>query len=335
MRVACGYEDRVRDLIGLKLLATSVHRHCPSLPLRLTAPQGPPGFREFFARFPNVSWVSLANGQHRGWDVKPVVLLEALDAGASEAIWIDSDIIFNGDPRRLLASLGPTEILCAEERAWSAHDGGSERTRLWGLEVGRSVPRTMNSCVLRVTNAHRDLLRAWMDLLARPEYRQVQSMPVMERPFHMLGDQEALTALLGDKRFADVPIRYLRRGRDIAHCFAEDGYTLGDRLWNLGRGLPVLVHCPGSKVWDMEARRRLVHLDRSPFLWLARHYRDELGDETGWMEPLHPRPWDRWFPNHPNLLGLGIALSHQMRRIGVRSTLRRIRNSMNLRLAPV
>jgi hypothetical protein len=330
MLVVCCYEDRARDLVGLKLLVLSLKRHCPSLAVRVASPCADDRCKEFLQSVPNVTLVPLKGSMLSGWDVKPLVLLDTLQAGATAAVWLDSDILVNGDAEEFLRSFGDNQLVAAQERPWVRNDGGTLRTRLWGLPVGRSVPRTVNTCVLRVTAAHRELLQAWAACLRDSLYQRAQRQPVMERPFHLFGDQEVLTALLGSAQFAHIPIRYLLRGRDIAHCFHADGYTVGERVRNLGRGLPLFVHGQGPRVWDLQARRDMPYLDVSAFLWLARQYRDDLRGDVAWMDPLPGRAEASQFGESPNLLGMSLALRSQLRRVGIRSALRRACSRRNV-----
>ena len=230
-------------------------------------------------------------GDYRKYDVKPHVLLSLLDEGHEEVLWLDSDILICRDFRPLFADLPRGVLVVTEEALCSTHqDPGSLRTRLWKLPVGRTLPFTANSSVMRVTPAHRNLLIRWRSLLDDGRYRDAQAH-TGTRPPHLLGDQDVLTAVLASSDFAHVPLRYLRRGQDILQFFGSYGYTARERLQNFRGGMPPFVHSQGNKPWwpapdeatpSWYGRFNSVYLDLSPYTLLAAKYRDELTDPT-WM----------------------------------------------------
>ncbi|MFP3786552.1 hypothetical protein, partial [Burkholderia sp. SIMBA_024] len=89
---------------------------------------------------------------------------------------------------------------------------------------------------------HRPLLEAWQGLLNDPRYRDAQTLHWRERPIHLVGDQELLSALLSCDRFADVPIRWLRCGRDIVQAFGPASFSAAERLKVAGGQRPLAVH---------------------------------------------------------------------------------------------
>jgi hypothetical protein len=131
-------------------------------------------------------------------------------------------------------------------------------------------------------------------LLSHPDYLSAQAAPNDSRPIHLLSDQEVLTALLGADQFTDLPIRYLRRGREILQLFGPGGYTPWERLHNLRNGLPPLIHAMGPKPWDFPqvpdfwASPRTYYesacLQLSPYTEVARRYGDDLAEPHHWME---------------------------------------------------
>lgn len=283
--ILCTYEDRPTDLTALKLLVLSLARHCPDLRIQVTCPVATPAFTAWMARQPNADLFHRPSLRGRGFNVKPLLLLEAL-AHDPEATWIDADIIVRSDFRALWPDLPPRAVGATQEFYWGAHQGGTQRTAAWGLDVGRVLPCTVNSCVVRVTHEHRTLLRRWIELLHSPAYRAAQQQPWTRRPVHLLGDQEVLTALLGSREFADVPIRLLRRGAEIVQNGGAAGYTVAERLANVlsGRGLPPLIHAQGRKPWNPAPWHERMHLQLSPYTAEARAYRELLDEDVGWMD---------------------------------------------------
>ena len=97
------------------------------------------------------------------------------------------------------------------------------------VPLGRRLPYLFNSAFLRVLPSHHAVLEEWARLMRTPEYQAAQRQPIHERPMHMIGDQDVLTAVMGAVPFADIPVHFLRRGRDIIHD-QEGGYHPIDRL---------------------------------------------------------------------------------------------------------
>jgi len=145
---------------------------------------------------------------------------------------------------------------------------------------------SVNSRVVGVTAAHRPLLQEWDRLLGSDEYRLAQARPWHDRPTHLFSDQDLLTALLGSSSFAGIPIRWIRRGHDIAHCIDLDSFTAAERMSNLLRRsvLPIL-HCQGAKPWWGPIPGDHLHWQISPYLLTARRFRAEYEGPMGWSEP--------------------------------------------------
>ena len=292
--IVCTYESRIRELTGVKLLVLSLARHCPGLSIDLTVTSLDPRFADWVASHPHVRVHERPELDGMRWNVKPTLMLELLDAGHDSVVWMDSDVITTRDFRPLLQSIAPETFVAAQDTYWGQHQGGTHRTVSWGLPPGRDLPWTALAGVVRATPAHRRLLERWKELMEDPVYLRVQDQPWYERPMHMLGDSEVLTAVLGSKEFSDVPVRLLRRGREIINNLGPAGYTVGERLYNVRHGLAALVPSMGVKPWQFDnvpswsrERKRyyqLVFLELSPYVHLARQYRDEMGEPCDWMD---------------------------------------------------
>ncbi len=194
--VICVYEDRKPALIAVRLLVLSLRRNCPDVPIVVSCPLSDPSF---------TGWVRSQRGvvlhedpSLRGltWNIKPTMLLHLLDAGHEEVVWIDSDTILARDFRFLLSDCRSEEVVVTEAQYWDVYQGGTVRTELWGLEPGRALPTLACTGFVRITAAHRDLLRAWQRLLADEEYGQAQQRAMYKRPIHMIGDQDVFSAIL-------------------------------------------------------------------------------------------------------------------------------------------
>jgi hypothetical protein len=136
-----------------------------------------------------------------------------------------------------------------------------------------------------VDRTHIELLEVWKQLLESPAYLEAQASPWKSRPWHMKGDQDALTALLGSRRFADIRFKLLRNGRDIAHCFEADGYSFRARLAHAFRPLPQLLHAQGVKPWRAwHDGGKPLSLVLSPFVFEARSYSSQVDDDMDWCK---------------------------------------------------
>jgi hypothetical protein len=292
--IVCNYEDRMSEGSGVELLVLSLQRHCPGLDIDLTFPGIDGNIARALSARPGVRLRVQRTWPDRGYNAKPLKLIELLDEGHDEVVWIDSDIIATDDVRRLFAGVSSDTLIVSQEVYWGQHQGGVHRTKSWGLAVGRSLVCTANSSVIRVTPAHRELLAAWQELLRQPRYLQAQDLPYYQRPIHLLSDQEVLTALLGSKQFAHVPLKFLKRGSEVVQHFGPGGYTVKERLENVFRGRrPPLIHTQGPKPWthktaplfkNFRAWYTSLALELSPYASIAAEFRDELVSSTTWME---------------------------------------------------
>lgn len=280
------YEDRLRDLVGVKLLLASLARFEPSWRIRLIVPTDVR--TEFHSFNANVA-VDRRKRQATGWNVKPAVMIEALCEDDHPVLWVDSDILLSAPISSLLANFDPTHVVLAEEPRGVRNPGSQLRTLAWDLGSGRHIKFGLNSCIVRVSRAHLPLLIAWAALLADPGYLEAQGRPWHERPPWLMGDQDPLAALLGSNVFASIPIGLLRQGSDIAQCFNEDGFSVAARLAHAFRPLPPIVHAQGAiKPWHVRSPRA-VHLELSPYRWAAQPFANVLQPaEQEWLNLSSP-----------------------------------------------
>jgi hypothetical protein len=320
----CTHDDRPQAATGIKLLVLSLADHCPDLDVLVSWPHPAGDLAEWLQDRPNVQLRVETSYIGKEWNIKPDLLMHCLDQGYREIIWLDSDVIVARDFRDLFADAGDETLIVAEDFYWAAYvfSGGTARAELWGLRPGRSMPWTVNTGVLRVTPAHRPLLRAWGALLASPPYVQAHQRAWSARPVHLVGDQDVLTALLSSQRFSDIPVRFLRRGKHVIYNFGPSGYTLRERLANLKGSAPPFAHCSGPKPWDPP---RDVSLIRSPrqyytrvgleladYTRLARRYRDHFApDAVAFDVETTPAHLSQWLAGkHIPLQGATLTLFH-------------------------
>jgi hypothetical protein len=208
----CAYEDREKDDIGVRLLVTSFAIHNPDLRLRLFYPVADERFCNWIQKFPNVHLDKSLDLRGMGWNCKPKVLLKALEDGAREIVWLDSDLIVTRPIGSIFDGLAEEIVMVSEEALWGRYkDDQAARARAWGFDVGRHLPFTLNTCVLRVTHKHLALVENWGRLLESRTYAAAQELEIPDRPTHLLGDQDVFTALLCREDFGQIPLRFLRR----------------------------------------------------------------------------------------------------------------------------
>lgn len=306
--IVCAYEDRPNCYVGLKLLVLSLAKHCPGLPVHVYLPQTAIEFRRWASGRPTVEYIlPLPSTEFTGWDVKPGILLDCLAQGHDEVWWMDSDLLATRDWRRVIPELESDRLVIAEERASAPGHDSPERTIRLGLTPARTFRRTMCACVLRVTTEHKTLLREWQEGLRSADYRHQQQLDFDNRDWALGSDQEVLVGLLGSTRFAHIAVHTLRSGREIAQCFCGGGYAVPDRIRNMGRGLPALVHAQGPKPWELQG---VLFAELSPYSWAALEYSDQLGELTEWIQPRRPlaKFLQRVSSGNPNLRDLPCAL---------------------------
>lgn len=291
----CVAEDRERCEPCLKLLLLSLNKHCSGTAINLFYPPAKDGFLTWIKKCPQVrlQMDRLRNGY--GWNVKPQAIMHLIDEGFDEVIWIDSDIIINESILPILSGL-KNETLVATEHTLSEErcDPNGLRARLWGLPVGRVLPFALSSGVVRVTKDHYHLMERWWELLQSTNYQEFQQKAWKQRPVHMLGDQDVLTALLTSKEFSHIPIQILRRGKHILQFDGVYGYTVAERMRNLLGDGPIFIHSgagkPWSEQWPLEPNGlreyiKQVYLDLSPYTLSSLRFKHEMECSAEWMEP--------------------------------------------------
>jgi hypothetical protein len=292
----CLAEDRADLEIGLRLAILSLSKHCPGTPIFVYRPLLVPQFAEWVRQFPQVRWFPHAPEGANSWNCKPQALKPVLADGYGSVIWLDSDMIVTRDCRPLFKNLDDDTLAVAQEPASLPFRGTAIRTRAWKLEVGRALPFTLNSSVLRVTKRHAALLERWIECLADPRYLASQSKSLEERPIHMASDQDILNALIGSADFAETPVHVFRSAVDIIHAGGALGYSWKERLRGLSKPKPTFLHATAGKPWlwlggapywsqrtFFSWHRRLLQ-ETSPYLFEARRYRSQLAENTRWME---------------------------------------------------
>ncbi len=315
----CVAKNRPSCEPALKLLLLSLTAHSPSLEINLFYPPATPEFFAWMKKCPQVRFQTGALANASGWNVKPVALMQMLQEGFEQVIWVDTDIVVKKDLVPLFAPVGEDAfVVCEDGLGDERDDRNALRARLWGFPVGRVLPFGLNSGVLRVTGHHHGLLRRWWELLQSSEYLEAQKLRWRQRPFHLLGDQDVLTALLTSKYFSEIRLSILRRGKHIIQFNGVYGYTVVERVRNLLSDGPTFVHSPGGKPWSEEWRRetglresiKSIYLDLSPYTLSALTFRKGLECDADWMDPHYAfsRILRKLGVGHPALAGLPLSL---------------------------
>ena len=289
----CLAEDRRACEPCLKLLLLSLNRHCPDRQIHLFYPPAQEKFFAWVQKYPQVHIETEKLKGGHGWNIKPHAIMHLLDAGFDEVFWIDSDILVTENILDNLTALKSdtfvaTDHTLSEER----DDKNARRARMWGLPVGRVLPTALNSGVLRVTRDHYKLMEDWWELLQTDAYQEIQKRKWAQRPVHMLGDQDVLTALLTSKKHAHIPLHVLRRGKHILQFDGIWGYTVPERMRNLFSDGPAFIHSAAGKPWSEQWPERVggfrervkwLYLDISPYTLWALTYKSEVECDTEWM----------------------------------------------------
>jgi len=299
---------------SLILMGESLCRADAHVSLHLTVPDAPPSVRAWAERRPEVILCTKRPEGVSGWNVKPWLLLQELNAGSPQALWLDDDIIVTRPVSALLEEFPPESLILAEE--WTS--ASIPASSFWDLPSARPIP-VFNNCFIRATQANRTLLERWLQMLQDPRYRDAQALPFERRPVPVCHDGWPLIALLESTEFSQVPFDCIRRGRHIAQCAGSSGYQPHHRVLDLFRGLPPLIHGIGRKPWESQpVPSRLQHFlldlatDVSPYILAARKVAKDLDVNPQWLEA---RTWTgamlRGMTNgHPGMAGLPLAILH-------------------------
>jgi hypothetical protein len=321
--VVCLYEDRPTQVSGLKILLLTLDRYCPAWAIRLRFPGISDSFRTWLKRFSQVSLNEEKLLGSRSYNVKPAVLLDGLNSGTTTScLWLDTDVCVNRSLEFIAAI--PPEVVVVTQDPWEYSDGSTHRSVTWGLKSGRSLPGPLNTAVVRVTQHHEPLLRAWQRAILTERYLDEQAKPTVQRDQHMLGDQDALSALLASREFSSIPVRRLMHPTEILQHQGAGAYGPFQRGLNVLHGMPPLIHAMGTvKPWNMPDRPSLFnslrdyyersYLELSPYVHSARKFRAVLDEGVGWLDihTLYGMAGTLMAFDRPSLKGLIQATLHR------------------------
>jgi hypothetical protein len=143
--IVVAYENRPEMLVGMKLLALSLARHCPDVSVRIVLDCPTDEFAQWSQRLPNLSVTRAPRDIGRGYDVKPSLLLSVLEGGANQAVWIDSDIVLSGDFRKRLAGSGTGTAVQPWARYHAPYKRMGPRNRPGAAPHGQFLFRARNT----------------------------------------------------------------------------------------------------------------------------------------------------------------------------------------------
>ncbi len=301
---------------SLLFMAESLCAADRDISLHLTVPDAPDYFRDWARRRPQVVLSTERPEGVTGWDAKPWVMLQALKRAHSQVVWLDDDIIVNRPVSAMLREFPDDDLLFAQE--WTSTI--IPVSHLWGMPSARPVG-LFNNCFIRATQAHRPLLECWLQMTQDPRYREAQALPYEKRPVQAQHDGWLLVALLESEEFSHVSYKCIRRGRHIAQCAGSSGYKPLDRVLDLFRGLPPLIHGLGRKPWEVpsepgRSQRFLLNvaMDVSPYVLTARKVAKTVGRSPRWLEPRTRTgaTFRALTGNHPGMAGLLLSCFHAL-----------------------
>lgn len=308
----CFGEDRnsTHAEVGLRIAIASLKRHELDSRVIIYRPNASNEFQKWLQQYSHVQLRSYYPDGARSWNCKPHILTQVLEEGADYAVWIDSDIVVMRSCDALFKRVSEDQLIVTQEFACALHQGTYLRTIGWELPVGRSLPRTINSCVIRASHTHRPLLRHWKALLDDARYQTAQRLPIPERPIHALSDQDVLNALLGSQDYKNIPVHYVQTGRDIVQSGGARSYSSVERIRGLFHQVPYFFHGQGAKPWDLfdESNPRKQHQswfklrfcqEISPYFGAIKEYRDAVAPLDQWMN------YKTWYGSLIKALGIG------------------------------
>ena len=309
----CAYEDRAEAMDSLILMAESLCAVDRDISLHLTVPDAPEKVRAWARRWPEVVLSTERPKGVTGWDVKPWLLLKHLDEGVPSVLWLDDDIIVTRPVSKIVREFPPDALIFAEEWGhWTV-----PVSHLWDMPPARPVP-LFNNCFIHVTPSHRRLMERWLEMTRDPRYREAQALPYAQRPQQAKHDGWLLIALLESEEFGQMPYECIRSGRHIAQCAGSSSYKPENRLLDLFRGLPPLIHGLGRKPWEVRREQGIQRFlldfatDVSPYVLAARKVARTMNMSLDWLEPrTQLGALSRGLTGgHPGMTGLPLASVH-------------------------
>lgn len=315
MITAVAYEDRSDAMVGVQLLALSLAKYSPNFRLDVYSPFSP--LRTSAVDLANVRWVETTDLVGQGWNVKPTILLRALEQ-SDQVLWIDSDVIVIAPVETMLQRVPTEGMIVSTEYPDPTGILSAVRAEGHGLKLGRKFPHSINSGVMLLDRRHQALLLDWQALLSGKAYQNARKLNAKDRPIHLVGDQDVLWALLSSEEHRRIDVDFFEVGRDIIMHAGGNGYTIQNRIKTLLGARPSLVHSYGAfKPWMSYERGQLsraqyinlVCNELSPYHKAAQVYANLLGNPE-WLKHRTKLAvvLDRVFLGNVELRGMPLAV---------------------------
>lgn len=290
MRSYCTFENRKSAFIAVKLLALSMERHCGEFTLFLAMTGPDAEFAAWLERHaPHVAVIEIDPAM-RGKSlkhIKAVVILELFKRGISDVTWLDTDLLVLRDLEPLFEPLSDDTVLVSQEETGYPFEFNRTLLAHYRLKPQRQLEFNVNSCVIRVTTRHRDLIERYLACLLDPMFIEQQSKPLAEKNPNFAFEQGILEMLLcgGDESWKPAwPVEFIMKGPGIVQELGVTTYRLRYRLLNgLGLRRPWFIHVPGvAKPWNTDAASRR-HRAASVYSAFANHYRQQVEEDMSWV----------------------------------------------------
>ncbi len=290
----CFADDRLDAEPGLRVAVTSLQFHRPGSRMVVLWKGLHQGFIDWMSQWPSVRCELPPPTRVQGWSSKPHWIRSLFDANETEVIWLDSDLMTIDCPERIFGELSEDTIVLAQEPRCFPNQETVRRTSAWNLKVGRTYPFMFNTCVVRLTRNHRQLLEDWCRLTESPHFVELQRLPFHQRPPHAGSDQDLLAALLCSAQYSWIPIRLVPSGDEIIHSGGALYFPVSERLRSLFGRRPIFVHAMGAKPWTILDRctayqgttwkvQRLGQ-ETSPYAAHARTFAHVIEMPTPWLD---------------------------------------------------
>lgn len=331
MRYYCAFENRQSSLTGAKLLALSLEKHCRDFTLFLGTIEEDPQLSAWLKKHaPHVVLIHLKSFQKESSlkHIKPFFILELFERGISDVTWLDTDLLALRDLEPLLGPLDADTLLVAQDMDYT-FEFNPRLLEHYRLKPARKLKHCVNTCVLRVTTRHAELMKRFLAYLLDPLFVEQQAKQASARLPDFAFDQKILELLLCSTDENDppaFPVQFVPEGSGIIQELGVTTYSLRDRLLNgIGRNRPWFVHIPGAiKPWNADVRSRR-HRGTSVYSTFAEIYKNQMEDDMSWVNSagLSSRIGHFLFFGQPHWMGWAHCLAGKCWRFLRTGTVRR------------
>jgi hypothetical protein len=287
MRTYCAFEDRPAALIGAKLLALSLERHCRDFTFYIGVAKELPEFAAWLKRHaPHAKLITLPPfNEVTIKQVKVLMFLHLFERGVTDVTWLDTDIMVLRDMEPLLAPLDAETVLVAQDMDYAFHYNPALMEH-YHRKPQRKLDFCVTTALLRLTTRHTPLLQKLLVYLQDPFFLEQQALHYSKRIEGFGYEQKVFEMLLcttDDDSSPSYPVHFIREGSGIVQELGVTTYGLRDRLCNgLGLTRPWIIHMPGLKSWDAAPRVR-KYRSACVFSAIAASYAGQIEEPMDWV----------------------------------------------------